>query len=72
MQEVNQFQLRDALRAILHTILFNRALGPVKPEVVSLSAFDIKYVRIRNENNPEEGKAIHEKIESAISRFCDR
>ena len=30
----------------LHTILFNRALGPVRPKEVDSELFDITYVRL--------------------------
>ena len=37
--------MKDVLRCILHTVLFNRALGLVRPREVDLELFDITYVR---------------------------
>jgi len=44
-QEVEHHQVRDVLRCILHTILFNRALGLVRPRDVDLELFNITYVQ---------------------------
>lgn len=42
--EVEQHQAREVLRCLLHTIVFNRALGPVKPQEQDSDIFDITYV----------------------------
>mmetsp|Transcript_18003 Transcript_18003/g.22037 ORF Transcript_18003/g.22037 Transcript_18003/m.22037 type:complete len:278 (-) Transcript_18003:114-947(-) len=41
-------QVREALQAILHTILFIRSPGPVTPQDVPCENFDITYTRIAN------------------------
>jgi len=38
-------QVKDVLRCILHTVLFNRALGLVRPKEVDLELFNITYVQ---------------------------
>ena len=35
---------RSNSAGVLHTILFNRALGPVKPKEVDSELFDVTYV----------------------------
>ena len=39
------FQVKEALRCLLHTILFNRALGPVRPREMDSELFALSYVR---------------------------
>jgi autophagy-related protein 101 len=43
--EVELHQLREVLRCLVHTVIFNRALGPLKPEVHDSELFDITWVR---------------------------
>ncbi len=43
-------EIREALEAILHTILFNRAAGIVEPEPCSSFDGRVSYVRIRDTN----------------------
>jgi len=38
-------QVKDVLRCVLHTVLFNRALGLVRPREVDLELFNITYVQ---------------------------
>eukprot|EP00850_Spirogloea_muscicola_P003126 SM000012S25388 [mRNA] locus=s12:810779:813001:+ [translate_table: standard] len=42
--ELEPYQIREILRCLLHTVLFNRALGLVRPRDVDLELFDITYV----------------------------
>jgi autophagy-related protein 101 len=42
-------QVREALQAILHTILFIRSPGPVAPCDVHCEGFDLTYTRIAND-----------------------
>lgn len=58
--EVDAFQVKETLRILLHTILFNRALGPVTPREYDSDLFDITYVRC---GSVEADKTIEEKIE---------
>ena len=48
---------------LLHTIIFNRALGPVKPQEVDSELFDITYARCGD-------PAVDAKVEEKISQFC--
>jgi autophagy-related protein 101 len=44
--ELLPHQAREALRCLLHTVLFNRALGQIRPRDVESELFDgITYVR---------------------------
>lgn len=44
-------QVREALQAILHTILFIRSPGPVAPQDVHCEGFDMTYTRIANDSS---------------------
>ncbi|XP_072958055.1 autophagy-related protein 101-like [Typha angustifolia] len=57
-------EIRDVLRCILHTILFHRALGLVRPKDVDCRRFDITYVQC---GDAEVEKKIDEKIDQFIS-----
>ncbi|XP_024030919.1 autophagy-related protein 101 isoform X1 [Morus notabilis] len=59
-----EFEIREVLRCILHTILFHRALGLVRPKDVDLELFEITYVQC---GDLEIEKKIDEKIEQFIS-----
>lgn len=61
--EVEHFEIREVLRCILHTILFHRALGLVRPKDVDLDLFDITYVQC---GDVELEKKIDEKIDQFI------
>ena len=60
--EVLDEQVKDALRSTLHTILFNRSLGPVETIVKTCEFFATSYC---TNNNPEEKQS----VDSAIGRF---
>lgn len=61
--EVEHYQTREVLRCILHTILFNRALGLVRPRDVDSELFEyITYVQCGD-------TAIEKKIEEKIDHF---
>ncbi|GAB2278071.1 hypothetical protein Dimus_012768 [Dionaea muscipula] len=62
--EVEHFEIREVLRCILHTIMFHRALGLVRPRDVDLELFDITYVQC---GDTEIEKKIDEKIDQFIS-----
>ncbi|XP_028760429.1 autophagy-related protein 101 isoform X2 [Neltuma alba] len=62
--ELEQFEIREVLRCILHTILFHRALGLVRPKDVDLELFDITYVQCGED---ELEKKVDDKIEQFIS-----
>ena len=40
-----KLKVQDVLRCVLHTVLFNRALGLVRPREVDLDLFNISYVQ---------------------------
>ncbi|KAK8606817.1 hypothetical protein V6N13_052573 [Hibiscus sabdariffa] len=62
--EVEHFEIREVLRCILHTIVFHRALGLVRPKDVDLELFEITYVQC---GDVELEKKIDEKIDQFIS-----
>ena len=43
---VPHYQVKEVARALIHTILFNRALGPLKPREHYCDLFDICYAKI--------------------------
>ncbi|KAK9803935.1 hypothetical protein WJX72_006313 [[Myrmecia] bisecta] len=59
---VEQYQVREVLRCLLQTIIFNRALGPVRPREVDSELFDITYVQCGDEK-------VDAKIEEKINQF---
>lgn len=61
--ELEQHQVKEVLSCLLHTIVFCRALGPVRPQEVDLQLFDITYVRC---GDPGVDGRIAEKIHA----FC--
>ncbi|XP_072952575.1 autophagy-related protein 101 [Typha angustifolia] len=63
--EVEHDEIRDVLRCILHTILFHRALGLVRPKDVDCELFEITYVQC---GISELEKEIEGKIEEFISK----
>uniref|UniRef100_A0A7I4F0Z5 Autophagy-related protein 101 n=1 Tax=Physcomitrium patens TaxID=3218 RepID=A0A7I4F0Z5_PHYPA len=62
--EVEQYQIREVLRCILHTIMFNRALGLVRPREVECELFDITYVQCGDSHTE---KKIEEKIDHFLT-----
>ncbi|KAF5451361.1 hypothetical protein F2P56_026474 [Juglans regia] len=62
--EVEHFEIGEVLRCILHTIVFHRALGLVRPKDIDLELFEITYVQC---GDVELEKKIDEKIEQFIS-----
>ncbi|KAG2434954.1 hypothetical protein HYH02_012150 [Chlamydomonas schloesseri] len=61
--ELEPHQIREALRCVLHTIVFNRALGYVVPNDVDSELFDITYVKCGD-------PAVEARVEARISEFC--
>eukprot|EP00271_Cylindrocystis_brebissonii_P013500 TRINITY_DN33361_c0_g1_i1.p1 TRINITY_DN33361_c0_g1~~TRINITY_DN33361_c0_g1_i1.p1 ORF type:complete len:247 (+),score=49.62 TRINITY_DN33361_c0_g1_i1:321-1061(+) len=61
--EVEHYQIREVLRCILHTIMFHRALGLVRPKDVDTELFDLTYVQCGD-------SAIEKKIDEKIEHFC--
>jgi len=65
-------QVREALQAILHTVLFIRSPGPVAPRDVHCEGFDLTYTRIASDQSSNAGGgAMHSVIESDIDRKVD-
>ncbi|CBI18564.3 unnamed protein product, partial [Vitis vinifera] len=62
--ELENFQIREVLRCILHTIVFHRALGLVRPKDIDLELFEITYVQC---GDAEVERKINEKIDQFIS-----
>jgi autophagy-related protein 101 len=60
--EVEHYQIREVLRCILHTIMFNRALGLVRPQERDPVLFEITYAHCGD-------SATEKKIEEKIDLF---
>ncbi|XP_059623776.1 LOW QUALITY PROTEIN: autophagy-related protein 101 [Cornus florida] len=63
--EVEHFEIREVMRCILHTILFHRALGLVRPKDIDLELFEITYVQCGDVE-------VEKKIEEKIDQFIDK
>lgn len=63
--DVEHFQIREVLRCILHTILFHRALGLVRPKDIDLELFEITYVQCGD-------MELEKKVDEKIDQFIDR
>lgn len=61
---VEHFQIREVLRCILHTIMFHRALGLVRPRDVDLELFEVTYVQC---GDVELERKIEEKIDQFVA-----
>jgi hypothetical protein len=60
---VESYQLREVLRCVLHTVLFQRALGLVRPREVASDLFDVSYATC--------GDASAERlVEERIAKCC--
>ena len=49
LQKVQEHQVREVLKCILHTIIFNRALGHVSPRDMDLQLVNVSYVEVGDE-----------------------
>lgn len=65
---VEQYQIQEVLRCLLHTILFNRALGPVKPCEVESELFELSYVQC---GDAEVERTIEDKVHR-LGQWVDR
>ncbi|XP_058069282.1 autophagy-related protein 101-like [Magnolia sinica] len=63
--EVELFEIPEVLRCILHTIIFHRALGPIRPKDIDSELFEITYVQC---GDAEIERKIDEKIDEFIGR----
>ncbi|XP_043711615.1 autophagy-related protein 101 isoform X2 [Telopea speciosissima] len=61
--DVEHFEIREVLRCILHTVVFHRALGLVRPRDIDSELFDITYVQC---GDAELEKKIEDKIDQFI------
>lgn len=61
--EVEPHHVREVLRCLLHTIIFNRALGHVQPVEIDSELFDVTYVQC---GDPE----VDNRLEAKITEFC--
>ncbi|KAI3426852.1 hypothetical protein D9Q98_006798 [Chlorella vulgaris] len=62
--ELEQHQVREVLRILLHTIVFNRALGPVKPVERDSELFEVTWVEC---GDAEAARRIEEKVTQFVS-----
>lgn len=58
------FQAKEVLRAVLHTVIFGRALGVVRPRDVDCELFDLTYVTC---GDAEAERAVDEKLDALVA-----
>ncbi|XP_008792602.1 autophagy-related protein 101 [Phoenix dactylifera] len=63
--EVEYFEIREVLRCILHTIIFHRALGLIRPKDIDCELFEITYVQCGDAE-------VERKIEEKIGEFMNK
>lgn len=61
--EVEQHQVKEVLHCLLHTIIFSRALGPVRPREVDLHLFDLTYADCGD-------LGVEAKVNEKVKQFC--
>eukprot|EP00750_Incisomonas_marina_P013506 INCI17435.1.p1 GENE.INCI17435.1~~INCI17435.1.p1 ORF type:complete len:209 (+),score=45.37 INCI17435.1:319-945(+) len=59
---VPHYQVKEVARCLIHTILFNRAMGPLKPREQYCDLFDICYAKIDSID-------IDRKVEDAVEKL---
>ncbi|KAM9988298.1 hypothetical protein ACTFIZ_003672 [Dictyostelium cf. discoideum] len=71
LKEINlQYaQLKEVVQCILHSILFQRSLGTVKPKDTTLDCVDFSYVK---SDDPSSSKHIEDKSEELLSSIIKR
>ncbi|KAN0039219.1 hypothetical protein ACTA71_001413 [Dictyostelium dimigraforme] len=62
-------QLKEVVQCILHSILFQRSLGTVRPKDITLDCVDFSYVK---SDDPSSSKHIEDKSEELISSITRR
>lgn len=62
--EVEQHQVKEVLHCLLQTIVFCRALGPVRPEEVDLQLLDVTYVKC---GDPATDAQISQKVQACCA-----
>lgn len=50
LQNVEEHQVREVLKCIIHTIIFNRALGHVSPRDMDLQLINVSYVEVADDD----------------------
>jgi autophagy-related protein 101 len=50
LQNVEEHQVREVLKCVIHTIIFNRALGHVSPRDMDLQLINISYVEAADDD----------------------
>lgn len=71
VQKVEEHQVREVLKCIIHTIIFNRALGHVSPRDMDLQLINVSYVEVADddiERQVEEGLRKVEEYMKTLSR----
>ncbi|EGC35294.1 hypothetical protein DICPUDRAFT_87909 [Dictyostelium purpureum] len=71
LEEINlQYsQLKEVVQCILHSILFQRSLGTVKPRDMTLDCVEFSYVKA---DDPTSSKNIEDKSEELLSSIIKR
>jgi autophagy-related protein 101 len=67
--DIDQDDLKEVLRCMIHTILFQRALGLIKPKDYHIEILDFYYVQC---DHPDLIKRIEERIDAIVSNFVKK
>jgi hypothetical protein len=69
VQSVEEHQVREVLKCVIHTIIFNRALGHVTPRDVDLQLINVSYVEVDDEHIERQvDKSLKEVEEVLVAR----
>lgn len=68
--EIEPYQVTEALRCLVHTILFNRALGTIVPRDVDSGIFDITWVHCGGEDIDRRVEKYLTPIQSWTEKHC--
>lgn len=64
--EIHPDQIKDILEAILHTILFCRAFGPIKIQEIYLDFLDVTYLKCNDISIEEQ---VHQKVQTIYENW---
>lgn len=71
-QKVQEHQVREVLKCILHTIIFNRALGHVSPRDMDLQLVNVSYVEVDDESVDRQVNAGLQAVQDFVRVFKGR
>jgi autophagy-related protein 101 len=72
VQNVEEHQVREVLKCIIHTIIFNRALGHVSPRDMDLQLINISYVEVADDDIERQVEEGLRKVETFLKSIRPR